>query len=76
MNHTPGPWIWTGIYVENTQGKVIAEALKVADGRLIAAAPELLYAIEAVIEWDGCEAWPHIVAALQTLVNRIKKGTP
>lgn len=51
MNHTKGPWEFTGIFVEH-DGVVICAAESKEIGRLIAAAPELLEAAEKVIEMN------------------------
>lgn len=69
--HTPGPWLIrapdNGIYdtdddIANVVARgpygliTIAEEVDVADARLIAAAPDLLEAAQAVEEWWVCEA--------------------
>ena len=66
--HTPGPWNVTGLYVRERDGGLIASILdlwhgqrtpkakKNANARLIAAAPELLAALEELLcslETDG-----------------------
>lgn len=64
-NHTPGPWVasFTRLSeVRATNGAVIAKCQKLTDltnlqanARLIAAAPELLDACMAMLEWDDRE---------------------
>lgn len=58
--HTPGPWGLVEertenhdreFYVTGTDHGLVAEAYEVADARLIAAAPDLLAALEAA--WPG-----------------------
>ena len=62
--HTPGPWeADSDAYVVNEYNRVIADVFindddnreeRAANARLIAAAPELLAALQAVAEyWDG-----------------------
>lgn len=52
--HTPGPWEWTGLFIEH-DGRAIAQLLphgqkpNEANARLIAAAPELLEALKRAI---------------------------
>ncbi len=65
--HTPGPWHSTGRYVGSGHAKMnICECSDnsgcwsnapeaVANARLIAAAPELLEACMAMLEWDDRE---------------------
>ena len=67
-NHTPGPWtIANGhdarVYlIDDARGHAVgelvyADARKPADARLIAAAPDLLAALEELIaEWDATHA--------------------
>ena len=71
MKHTPGPWkigtkYKTDIYGDGLGGKLIARvgmSPDNADARLIAAAPELLAALQEIValentesdEWDGVE---------------------
>ena len=62
MSHTPGPWhvesichqwdVWSGIEIElGGRGEtLIVECDKEADARLIAAAPDLLAACEALMD--------------------------
>lgn len=60
--HTPGPWFsrkgqrdgtWKVHDIEDAEGLLLAEAIKSADARLIAAAPDLLAAcIEARKVYD------------------------
>lgn len=75
MSHTPGPWKWHPIISIGTDGrettwypvtngqKLVVTADREDDAALIAAAPELLAALEA-IEWlddeiDGSEYCPY-----------------
>ena len=62
--HTPGPWLMresaTHVTVTNALGDAVFHDDKripcvMADARLIAAAPELLEACLAMIEWDDRE---------------------
>ena len=58
MSHTPGPWIYNHPYIE-TEGmgglKVIVADFRIlsANANLIAAAPDLLEACEAVVSQYG-----------------------
>jgi hypothetical protein len=51
MAHTPGPWNWTGLYIEDSEGMPIAQVRTPtilqgeANAALIAAAPDLLAAL-------------------------------
>ena len=58
MAHTPGPWIYSqsmqeGDYLVGTGRKIIARLWggNEDDARLIAAAPDLLAALETVMPW-------------------------
>lgn len=65
--HTPGPWQaikWTcnapttvlvDDFTEFTKKRVVAECSKTADARLIAAAPELLAALRAMLTHMGMD---------------------
>ena len=49
MTHTPGPWQYRDIaMIEAEDGTVIAECVDAHNGELIAAAPLMLEALEAV----------------------------
>lgn len=48
--HTPGPWTARGFVVETTERKV-AYTILTEDARLIAAAPDLLAALEDVLDY-------------------------
>ena len=56
--HTPGPWLTAAtnrigyIYIQDSDGVAITDPspLKIADARLIAAAPELLAALRHLLE--------------------------
>jgi hypothetical protein len=59
--HTPGPWVWTDYGELSGAGDVVMDAdyfsePSEADARLIAAAPDLLAACEAMLveldEWE------------------------
>ena len=63
MNHTPGPWRWTNTGYRHLKTNAGADVhdfgcgccsctgdLSDADARLIAAAPELLEALESMVE--------------------------
>ena len=51
----PTPWVWTGMYVEGANGSVVALVYgSHADGKMLAAAPDLLDVLKSFIEsWDG-----------------------
>lgn len=64
MNHTPGPWEWDGDRLITGSGAEVISAApwegswlsyenKDENAKLIAAAPDLLTACEAILEWDG-----------------------
>lgn len=70
IKHTPGPWIWAdgyrGLYGAGKNNEVLDYATyegmwlghvneQKANALLIAAAPELLEAVEAMLEWDARE---------------------
>lgn len=55
--HTPGPWLATRSGSKNRvasmdTGETIAAGATAEDGRLIAAAPDLLDALENLLAWD------------------------
>ena len=61
---TPGPWIWdkhgdlhgkdgNAVINPNLRGDVLSGVNREADARLIAAAPDLLAALEAIVNDDG-----------------------
>ncbi len=73
MSHTPGPWrydsgkIWTprGWWVASVY-EDMEEDIKGANGRLLAAAPDLLEALEAMLSYtaelnplQGCDGRDH-----------------
>jgi hypothetical protein len=52
MSHSPGPWKrkdWSSGGVLNSEGRFIAAAYTPDDARLIAAAPDLLEALEQTV---------------------------
>lgn len=58
MSHTPGPWTARGFVVETAERKV-AYTILTEDARLIAAAPDLLAALERIAaepEWGAVAA--------------------
>lgn len=84
QKHTPGPWrthdvqpeIWTRqVWTDESHGSVMIATTggvdKEANARLIAAAPELLAALKALVEWaaftGGWEApcWDDARAAIK-----------
>ena len=85
MTHTPGPWGYdgTGCVYSHALPKddcVIAELLYAdgdweADGRLMAAAPELLAALKAHVPWrdepvQGWRGWTDAVRAIAKAEGR------
>lgn len=56
MSHTPGPWQWVGSYLESVKTTILAVNPEEygwpdeADEALIAAAPDLLAASQAMVE--------------------------
>jgi hypothetical protein len=69
--HSPGPWAAGAstdrVYphqIKDSEGTQVARAVLVADARLIAAAPELLAALQAIMAGvAGCQREPHWEAA-------------
>jgi hypothetical protein len=61
MNHTPGPWriyakqgsLEIGSQNLNGDGDYVCDVYNQRDAKLIAAAPDLLYALELLIEFKG-----------------------
>jgi hypothetical protein len=57
--HTPGPWVKEGAFVAAATGKTICktigkcESTQSANARLIAAAPDLLDAVQAMVDAFG-----------------------
>ena len=90
--HTPGPWNVTGLYVRERDGGLIASILdlwhgqrtpkakKNANARLIAAAPELLAALEELLwsasrtslETDG--DYSNAFTAARAAIDKATKG--
>jgi len=70
--HTPGPWMVSSTYlVCDSEARVIAQCQPIgvpaldipvlvaaSNGRLIAAAPELLYALMGMVRQCESEGWP------------------
>lgn len=61
--HTPGPWAYIGQIVQGPHGEEIAttrleryttDERRSANTRLIAASPELLDALRALVGWHDC----------------------
>lgn len=78
--HTPGPWIsrqpekWCGRYrVETPAGiEIAAVPQDEANARLIAAAPELLDALEAIIGHDAHLLNPYRVEAARIAIAKAR----
>lgn len=79
VRHTPGPWVvdvWCGeFHVETREGDTIVELLDQseqgeANARLIAAAPDLLAAARAAVEYDAainqCANDPSVMSSFCT----------
>lgn len=66
MKHTPGPWRTNGCYISSNYGEVghaywvssMPDGMSEANARLIAAAPELLEALQAIIDGPGLDCVP------------------
>jgi hypothetical protein len=76
-NHTPGPWTFDGEYVESLDLDTPLSIATVADcgndthcnGRLIAAAPELLAALKRLVEYcDNHSDYDSIGEACRAIV--------
>lgn len=86
--YTPGPWAWTGSFFKGSDGKVIvtrswndteAEEAE-ANAKLIAAAPELIEALEKLVaEWEKVRVITHGSYVFDNVWKRateaIKKAT-
>lgn len=78
--HTQGPWTVNGRYVSTSdatvahvsgEGRSITPEQAIANGRLIAAAPELLAALQAVSAyWAGGDVPADINTVMQAAINR------
>lgn len=87
MSHTPGPWVMTvgGGEIDDANGDSVA-LLPYSTGRdevranahLIAAAPELLAACEAAMDWfrdDGQEPHAHVsYSMLEAAIAKARGG--
>ena len=74
---TPGPWALRGrqIRAEGGVGKHVADYMVDAeDGRLIAAAPELLEIVKAVAQGQNCLR--SVCDNARALIERIEKKEP
>ena len=49
--HTPGPWVKLGEQINGADDTMVADVWNDADARLIAAAPELLEAVQKAHEY-------------------------
>ena len=75
--YTPGPWAAGAsgdrVYphqVKDSEGTPVARAVLVADARLIAAAPDLLAALQAIMAGvAGCQREPHWEAARAAIIR-------
>lgn len=83
MNHTPGPWIAQpdkdslGGWAIGVKGKAIDE-IAVCDernARLIAAAPDLLAALQEVVDAADADGWNQLDATLKKQRAAIAKAT-
>lgn len=63
MKHTAGPWTVSEnklqCFIDGPEGEEVAQCLGSANGRLIAAAPELLAALKQ-IERSGCDDFERV----------------
>ena len=82
IKHTPGPWKYGGLSTIHSKGKLVAYFASqhsqanphetAANGKLIAAAPDLLESLMGLNHlMAGKEEWPEVQRAL----NAIKKAT-
>lgn len=79
--HTPGPWTVTRADWDEETGDAAytldgVKELCIADARLIAAAPDLLEALQAVVDAAGPEAGPEIGKAEVAIAKATGQSTP
>jgi len=86
--HTPGPWNVTGLYVRERDGGLIASILdlwhgqrtpkaeKNANARLIAAAPDMLFALHRCIDALAANDAPNCEAAKEARAAITKATSP
>lgn len=77
--HTPGPWQVRkidprSVAIPDEHGKLIVLAPSEADARLIAAAPDLLAALEEIVEAADGSGWDQIDATLKKQRAAIAKA--
>ena len=75
MTHTPGPWTADGHFIEATSDRTIAFLCDDAtddDARLIAAAPELLEALERIVKET---ATSHVTKAAKAAIAKARGVT-
>lgn len=70
--HTPGPWLRMGRSIGNGAGEIatvwgLRDERAIANARLIAAAPEMLAALKAIVDCAGPGAGPEIGLALDAI---------
>lgn len=73
--HTPGPWDWQdGRLIGDINGEGVAVLLDMAaNARLIAAAPELLAALEKVQDWlAGCSTIETVRKEVRAAIAKAK----
>ena len=67
MSHTPGPWKVTENYrecIEGADGGTVAWYVARANAPLIAAAPDMLAALEAITAKPGPDSWGKVHTAI------------
>ena len=88
--YTPGPWaakpsMLRAVCITSASGPVattssasyVSREINIANARLIAAAPELLAALQAVADyWTGGDVPPDIDAAMRAAISKATGGTP
>ena len=81
--HTPGPWMvrrsphgkrYLCVQMGRDENYTTLE-LEPADARLIAAAPELLFELQEILEWARVERAPLRLQEMESIARLISKAT-